>query len=352
MDLRFASCDLQLLHQCDAAVGRHGASVTVRSQIPNRKLQIATAFTLTEVMFAVMILGIGFIMLAAMFPVAIQQAKQTAQETTGAALAKNASESLRQIFVSCNQYLSVTGPGGVTPQVWSPRDLRNTDAIARDRLWLALRGNLISSQDPRYAFVPLYLRGQNVAGRPNPFVQVFLFAVASNASEGYVAETGLFRYNASGTGLPNDTTTNNYRATLEPKPVRVDLLHALVSPNGVDQITISDSAVPQVMMLGAYLAAGEGAYVVISNSVPLGANIGNGRIYKLGSALPTALANTLVFQLAPGYELDTTGAEDWANATAFLIGRPYADPRYPTQNPPFTGPVQDIGVYTTIINVN
>src|SRR5689334_12002195 len=38
-------------------------------------------FTFTEILFALMILGIGFIMVAAMFPVAIRQTQQTVLET-------------------------------------------------------------------------------------------------------------------------------------------------------------------------------------------------------------------------------------------------------------------------------
>src|SRR5436309_10144680 len=45
-------------------------------------------FSFAEVMFAVIVLGIGFIMIAAIFPVAIQQSKATNDETTAAATAK------------------------------------------------------------------------------------------------------------------------------------------------------------------------------------------------------------------------------------------------------------------------
>src|SRR5687768_8638459 len=53
-------------------------------------------FTFTEVMFAVILLGIGFIMLAGMFPVAIQQTAQTQQETVGASLALAAVKQISQ----------------------------------------------------------------------------------------------------------------------------------------------------------------------------------------------------------------------------------------------------------------
>src|SRR4051794_18261964 len=49
-----------------------------------------SGFSLTEVMFAVIVMGIGFIMVAAMFPVTISQSRLTVEETTAAALGRNA----------------------------------------------------------------------------------------------------------------------------------------------------------------------------------------------------------------------------------------------------------------------
>src|SRR5262245_7973582 len=56
------------------------------------------AFSFTEIMFAVIILGIGFIMVAAIFPVALQQAKTTSEETTAAAMSRGTAGSLERIF--------------------------------------------------------------------------------------------------------------------------------------------------------------------------------------------------------------------------------------------------------------
>jgi len=49
-----------------------------------RAPQFRAGYSFTEVMFAVVVLGIGFIMIAAMFPVAIQQSQLTSEETTAA----------------------------------------------------------------------------------------------------------------------------------------------------------------------------------------------------------------------------------------------------------------------------
>src|SRR6187402_1210203 len=54
-------------------------------------------FSFTEVMFAVMVLGIGFIMVAAMFPVTISQTQQTMRESVGANVARGAIDHLQSV---------------------------------------------------------------------------------------------------------------------------------------------------------------------------------------------------------------------------------------------------------------
>src|SRR6266567_9033270 len=58
------------------------------------------AFSFTEVMFAVVILGVGFIMVAAMFPVAIHQSQTTNDENTGSHISRGATNVVRQIAAS------------------------------------------------------------------------------------------------------------------------------------------------------------------------------------------------------------------------------------------------------------
>src|SRR5437870_2055266 len=53
-------------------------------------------FTFTEVMFAVILLGIGFIMLAGMFPVAIQQTQTNVEESTASTIVQVAAHYLEQ----------------------------------------------------------------------------------------------------------------------------------------------------------------------------------------------------------------------------------------------------------------
>src|SRR3978361_1570675 len=53
-----------------------------------------TAFSFAEVMFAVVILGIGFIMIAAIFPVAMQQSQATNDESIAAAISRESANTV------------------------------------------------------------------------------------------------------------------------------------------------------------------------------------------------------------------------------------------------------------------
>src|SRR5687767_9279488 len=53
-------------------------------------------FTFTEVMFAIILLGIGFIMLAGMFPVAIQQTQTNVEESNASVLVQAAARYLEE----------------------------------------------------------------------------------------------------------------------------------------------------------------------------------------------------------------------------------------------------------------
>src|SRR5438094_10393216 len=59
-------------------------------------------FTFTEVMFAVILLGIGFIMLAGMFPVAIQQTQTNVEESTASTIAQAATRYLEQTLTQAD----------------------------------------------------------------------------------------------------------------------------------------------------------------------------------------------------------------------------------------------------------
>src|SRR5688572_10520945 len=127
-------------------------------------------FNFAEVLFAIMILGIGFIMTAAIFPVALTQTKLTQEESTGASIARGGANFLEQI--ATNATLPGTGKIAKGPK---PVGVAGTvcNVIALDQNTF-IRGGMILSSDPRYAWVPFYRRDDSW-----PYAQVYMLPVAA-----------------------------------------------------------------------------------------------------------------------------------------------------------------------------
>jgi type II secretory pathway pseudopilin PulG len=189
-------------------------------------------FSFTEILFAVIVLGIGFIMIAAIFPVAIQQGKLTSEEGTATAVAREALNELQEIGnnsdatpnntssvlyptaqITGGPLFPATGITGSAPPnfgiVFSMRDpqpagynLLNTPLVGpttanplitvagagspsffQYQLWNQLKTRLVVPTDQRYAFVGLYRRN----GDPNdrrtwsPFAQCWFIPVTARA---------------------------------------------------------------------------------------------------------------------------------------------------------------------------
>ena len=359
-------------------------------------------FTFTEVLFAVILLGIGFIMLAGMFPVAIQQTAQTQQETVGASLAVAAVKQMSQAITQ-DAMPPTGGPisGGVLPPMvlpfrerfWDapgdfPDSMRRTIDTASGNfanqlynpLWKLIRGDVIFSEDPRYAFVPFYQRapGQNVA-------RIIVIALQSRMADQYEFNRDVItqiEYQS-----PNIKPDSPY-AVLEPRR-----LEAMISDGGPDVDIIEIRAPRGLRVSGTdpVECAEVGAFVVVSDDRQkelawhAGSEPGraNGRIYRLGARRPDLdkknLTDGITFELAPGYDLadrmenlpmpnkpqgyltDPKWAQDLRNtnlyvdhdgrdpAIVYIVGRPQQEPD--KHKSPYTGLTQDLAAYTTYINL-
>jgi hypothetical protein len=139
-------------------------------------------FSFAEVMFAVVILGIGFIMVAAIFPVAIQQTQATNDETIGASVAREAINTISTVPQTINNGDNpsrATHPG--TLLMFPPTVKNYAMAVApipagvvappaivvpfSGARWEAMKRSVILASDSRYAYVPFYRRenGSDVA---------------------------------------------------------------------------------------------------------------------------------------------------------------------------------------------
>jgi hypothetical protein len=297
------------------------------------------AFSFVEILFAVMILGIGFIMLAGIFPVAISQTQTTGEENNAANIARSAVAYLEKL-----------------PQT---RTLMRADEVTHrfapdnpfdKALWEMVQGSLVLPDDRRYAWVPFYRRGKQLPPLPpgatippgvtpqdSPFAQVIIIAVrCRNHSE----------YRPNG-GTGGDLLLANGASTLTPVPVEVDFT---ANAGGAD-IGAFRSSNPEYVK-----AVAPGAYLVINEdtSPPSTAYPGSrahGWVYRVGNnENPDSPGNN--WELAPANDLKHGGYKP-TKCKGWIVGQGVEQPGVaPGPGNPYTGGAQDIAVYATYIRLN
>jgi hypothetical protein len=292
-------------------------------------------FSFTEILFAVMVLGVGFIMIAAMFPVVISQTQSTLSETNGsmqgrAALAYLGSVATEETFQPTVKKADFEKDRtlGPNPPV---RSLSISDDAQKGYGTFAIRGNFVSSGNPRFGWVPIYRRGRDADGTPWPYAQVMMIPVQARVRTQY--------HTSSAGGVRSDLATPdaNTPANLGLRPVQVTLKRD--ATDGTGRLTFSS---------GWSGAAVSGAYVVVADGV----GTAPGRVYQLAE------------ELTPGtWSLSASGdmKEKESNANldedkpitsavdAYIVGRSFANPDAPDTT--FAGNAQDVGIYVGFVRV-
>lgn len=275
-------------------------------------------FSFAEVMFAVIIMGIGFIMVAAIFPVAIQQTRLTVDESTAAGVARQATAVLEQVVVSSETaaagnmplFPSTVTSSGQPPSVFPirPRGVMPGNSPPPE-LWDRVRGSLISASDPRFAWTMLYRRATD-----SPFIQVYVFVLQQRARTTFD--------NRDLQGTP---------ANLQPRRVTVRVVPG-VAPEP-DTIAVTSPNPNQK-------SEAEGAFLVVADGASAG------YVYRLGTYRGPAGGGGELYEVDPGYDVPDTGAVPSANA--WIVGRGFDPPG--TTN--VSGPAMDVAFYTTFLTVN
>lgn len=344
--------------------------MTSRLQNFLRRNPIRRGFSFTEVLFAVMILGVGFIMIAAIFPVAIQQAQNTSSEGSAAAIARGAVATVQQslqkadipdIMAPTPRSAPVTTPP--TPgrgRVYSFKDpqgiprsstfgnwlMPNPGWTQPDQLWAKTKGSQILPNDPRYGWVGLFRREFG-----SPYAQVFIIVTQARIETAYDAARDLTPLAGRQIRPPI--------ANLQARPVQV-----LIRRNPTTSVYEAIFSGP------AAGAVAEGAYFIIANDNldPKAGNTNppqpwrregwmNGRMYRVANRV-----NGNVWDLMPGSDFTPDAGPDGQFATgaksddvneigprpadAFVVGRTYVG------GDKFDGPAQDVAVYTTFIQLS
>lgn len=260
-------------------------------------------FNFAEVLFAVMILGVGFIMVAAMFPVAIQQSRTSTNETVAARIAESALEIIRL------NATNTTFPNPPTPadDIVYP--------LTASNLVNAVKSELISSIDPRYAWTVLYRRPHNTS-----FAQVYIVVMQVNNRAAYTADDLI-------------ATSPTNPSTFQPIGVWAQFVATGLN-GGVEFFDNGNHELAYAQGIAA-----EGAVLIRAD---------NGNVYRLGRQVGT---NQWELALGHGMASDTEATTD--PVPAYLIGRGHnnPNPNDPAEDAYYTGGNQVITVYSAIVPI-
>jgi type II secretory pathway pseudopilin PulG len=350
------------------------------------------AFTFLEVLFSVMILGIGMIMVAAMFPAAIKQTQANVEDGSSASIAQLADNTM-QLYASSKVVPLGTPPVDTldllvapsdgstagTPIVYSFHDQRTgsftSPATSSAALWQLISPNLVLPNDPQYAWVPLFSRSSLPPGAPpsqapnKTLVRAFtLYLIpvrCRNRSSGYLG-------NANGTpntGSDVAADQNNDPANLDPALVNINFVAATATVPPYLQVVSAyyGANAGQSSPLGGgvnpqFNPIATGAYIVVSNCKLTPSY--NGSIFKVGtqvqstgtgvgttgefwSIAPDPLGATVGAAFTADYALvvgrgpDTSSAayQAWSASSSSMQASPM----------PRAGVAQDIGIFLTVV---
>ena len=355
------------------AIGPHPSAL----RTPHSALRTREAFTFVEVLFAIIILGVGSIMIAGMLPVAIKQSSDTRNALAGQAACDagyayvktltsgdpnalpptdNIVPAVMTVPTSFNGVTFGTSPGRILPLTFeliaanvttppaAPGPLQNLQSLT---------GNRIIASDPRTQWLAFYGRAADAATAKLIILSLRLQNADAQQSYAKIDDAN-----------PSTTLTNGFNNPL--------LATVEIAEGGAldpDFITFPASNGPQV--LGAI---DTNAFVIVANSPAVAAEPdrparNNGRIFRLGNRLPEKeTGGNQVYALVPGFDLVPLNngadhlpntADDFlpaaidaslgagTNTQAWVVGRSLRDINFGGFNAtlnPYLGVVQDVAV--------
>jgi type II secretory pathway pseudopilin PulG len=364
-----------------------GPTASSRRGVPPAAFR--AAFTFIEVLFAVILLGIGFIMIAAVFPVAVQQTAAVSSETQGTLIANDAIRKIQAVADaevtgqnSTNTLFPVTGTTAA-PQIYaittSPPNSASANFLVTpppappvcNGLMAALGSDAFYSADKRYGWVGFYRRDSATAGGApiGPFAQAYVIALQNPNFANYLYPVPAAGQTVISSPVPPPIPPVLYGFTAQSAAqIPASFFY---NADGTTTIVLSFNSAAASPQSPSTNGA-TGAFVLVGTSTgatPAPASM-IGRFFRLGNTttLPASMvaAGNTVYQAFEAQSgSDITGADVTANAWTVGTGNPvftanvFCIGRAPSFNSatndysgPFTGPNQDIGAATAFIRVN
>ncbi len=244
-----------------------------------RRLQAlrCRGFTFIEVLFAVIILGVGMIMIAAMLPVAVKQGQETREEMLAKATMESAYALIRASATN-----AAYGPTTAGAMVKVP-----PAAVA------PIAGDMVLGSDPRYGWVAFYARDAS-----STEARFIVMAIKHTYPEGDQNQLlPNFYALAGGVNEPAMPVTAQIYDGLSTAPGRPSPAGYIggdpLTPDIIDFGNININGNPGQRLV-------EGAYVIVSSDADTAGN--SGRIFRLGKLIPNTLSK-LLYELDPAFDL-------------------------------------------------
>lgn len=310
----------------------------------------SAGFTFIEVLFAIIILGVGLIMIAGMLPVAIQQGQKSQEDLNGRILCDNAYATVRAALTQngANAALLPTQTTGATPTPAVPGMYYGGYSPAAATFWALLDANRISAVDPRFQWFPFYQRELN-SNRVNLIILAARRVSSDIGPDGErywpnyafgIADNGP----RPGSAIFVDGESSNCASRLSSAGISGGNISArnpvtdYVIFRGFDDAEAVDAPV-------------EGAFVIVAEA-PAGSDAARntGRIFRIGQQVQGDNKN--VWTLDPAYDLaalatgpDLSLEDQSRESRIYVLGRGLRDPSsLASSSNPYIGPAQDIAI--------
>jgi prepilin-type N-terminal cleavage/methylation domain-containing protein len=226
-------------------------------------------FSFIEVLFALAVLAVGFIMIAAIFPVAIRQTEATVDAAAAQTVADHATQSILAVAKSSD----LPDTGGRISRLPAP-------VLQR------LAGSFIYPSDPRYAFTAAYER----TGSNDPIVYLYILRSREESTFDPAKFVAMEDVPNEPTDLSNPPTVNVGNHTAYVGGVGYDGITANNIPNNVkNSRQVGTGRTQSGMTIG--VSDGTGGF----NYFVLGRNIATGNTYLLPNSAFSGTTADVVF---------------------------------------------------------
>ncbi len=261
----------------------------------SKSSSIRRAFSLVELLFAVMILGIGIIGIAAVLYAGVVSSTNTVDQSNAASVARTACAVMSRALTAAN----TPETGNAYATIYSNASLYNEVCVQQ-----------LAVGDKRYAWIPVYRRASG-----SKIAELLIVVVRARARDNFTLQD-----------LRPYDPTDAYPPALVPHGLSLELRN--------NQLRLVRRADAELLSPGA---------VIVTNSTDATGHSA-GRVFQVSGR---ADSTGEYWDLTPGQDMSSDPTPYIGQA--YVVSRGYADPTNPANG--YAGIAQPVATYTTIVSL-